>query len=311
MTSLLSAIGQVGVRESARLARQRIRRTAFERDAWYDTDDTCDDPAIFVVGCGRSGTTLLREMLNRHPSVACGPETTFLCDLPSVGRLSVKWSLDRAEVSRMLETSPSVVRFAETFFRRFAESEGKPRWADKTPRNVTVLPRLLWWFPNARVIHLIRDGRDVACSLRHHPRKTVRHGKVVGQSPNNPIHRCARRWLTDTSLGLAFKSHPRCCEIRYEDLVGDTEAAARRLCEFIGEEFDPAMLGESADDERRVGRLMNNPEAGGRVHGSSMGRWRRDLSPSEAGDFARVAGELLVALGYAPDHAWVDEASGA
>lgn len=310
MASLLNSIIALGPRRAARIARLRLTRAVMERDPWYESSDASEDAAILVGGCGRSGTTLVTEILNRHPRIACGPETTFFCDPPNPGRLSVMWNIDRGEIERMIAQSPSVVRFAETFFRRFAEGEGKARWADKTPRNVRVIPRLLSWFPRGRFIHVVRDGRDVACSLRHHPRTTIKHGKVVPASNNNPIGACARRWLEDTSLGLVFRGHPRCFELRYESIVGDPEPTLRALCDFLGEDFDPAMLDESRPDDKVEGRLMNNPEAGRRVHGSSVGRWRRDLSPGEAEDFDRIAGELLIALGYAEGHGWVGEAGG-
>ena len=308
MSSLLGAIHRVGPRRAMRLARHRIKRAAFERGSWYDTRDTCPDDAVFIVGCGRSGTTLLRETLNRHPDLAFGPETAFLCDLVNPKRMSVEWDMPVGEIESMLRESASVVRFAERFFGRLAEREGKPRWADKTPRNATALAKILAWFPNARVVHLIRDGRDVACSLRHHPRQAIRGGRVVPINTNNPITKCARQWRNEASMGLAFRDHPRCTEIRYEDVVREPEPSVRRLCEFLGLEFTPALLSPSeSEGEARAGRLIHNPLADSGVHDKSIGRWRRDLSPEERHTFCRIAGELLIALGYAPDRAWVEE----
>lgn len=307
MASLLSAITTLGPRRAATIARRRLKRAVLEHDPWFDTDHTCPDNAILIGGCGRSGTTLLREVLNRHPNIICGPETTILCDLPNPTRLSVMWDIPRRDVESMIAASPSIVRFAETFFRAAATAQNKPRWADKTPRNVQVIPRLLAWFPNARFIHVVRDGRDVVCSLRNHPKTTIRHAKIVPANNDTPIRRCAQRWLDDTSLGLVFKGHPRCTEIRYEDLVDDPHNTVKRLCDFIGEDFDPAMIDAGASADAKPGRLMNNPAADKPIHRSSHGRWRRDLSPDEARDVVRIAGELLITLGYTPDHSWANE----
>lgn len=307
--SLLDVASLFGTARTVRIARQALRDRFLIAARWYASDDLCNDPAIFIGGCGRSGTTLLREMLNRHPAIACGPETAFLCDLINPRRVAVEWGLDARQVEAMARSAPSLVSFCERFFRAHAEREHKSRWADKTPRNVRVLPKILAAFPYAKFIHVIRDGRDVTCSLRNHPRETVRRGKVVDACVNRLIRNSAVRWLTDTSAGLAFKDHPRCFEVRYEELVTDTEAVLRRLCTFIEAPFDERMLDASGDAGEASPRLMNNRNAGQIVQRGSLSRWRRDMTFDERRDFHAVAGELLIALGYARDATWIDEES--
>ncbi|HBS28139.1 MAG TPA: sulfotransferase [Phycisphaerales bacterium] len=270
----------------------------------------CHDPAVIVGGCGRSGTTLIREMLDRHPSIAIGPETAILCDFPNPERLAIEWGLRAADIERDIRSSRSVVEFTGGFFRAYAARRGKPIWGDKTPRNVRAIDRILRWFPQARFIHMIRDGRDVACSLRRHPKETVRNGRLVPNEVNRPIAECAKRWLEDTSCGLAYRGHPRVIEVRYEALTADPESELRRVCAFLRLDYEPSMASakdEGAPADLNDGRLMNNRDAAGRVHRKSLSRWRRDLSAQERLDFVHVAGELLVALGYAPDHGWATE----
>ncbi len=309
MASLMDMMMTLGPRRVVRMMRHELKQGMTLRHPWYSCHDQCFDEAIFIGGCGRSGTTLIREILHRHPRIACGAETAILCDEVNPKRISVEWNLPRIEIEQMIAESVSVVRFAEKFFRSFAEREGKARWADKTPRNVRAIPRILTAFPNAKFVHIIRDGRDVACSLRHHPKYTIRNGKIVPQDVTNPIRGCARRWLTEASMGLAFKGHPRCFELRYERLVLEPEAALRELCAFIGEAYHPAMLDpESSNNERdRAGRLINNPNADSAISPKSIGRWRKDLSQEERHIVREAAGELLLATGYAKDHDWVDE----
>lgn len=309
MASFVNIMMTLGPRRVMRMVRHELKQGMTARDPWYSSHDQCFDEAIFVGGCGRSGTTLIREMLNRHPRIACGPETSIVCDLINPERLSVEWDWPRREIDAMLAESPSMIRFAERFFRTLAEREGKARWADKTPRNVRALPRILAAFPNAKFIHIVRDGRDVACSLRHHPKFTVRNGKVVPQEVNNPMRGCAKRWVTDMSLGLAFRAHPRCYELRYEDLVLRPEETLRELCAFIGEAYTPTMLEAPRVDPTadRPGRLINNTNVDGAISPTSIGRWRRDLSMEERHVVREVAGELLLATGYVKDHDWVDE----
>lgn len=289
---------------------QRWRFNAYQRDlekrGWYALSPRSEDDAIFVGGCGRSGTTLFREILNRHSRIACGPETSIF-GLPfNVNNQAQAWSLDAAELEALAAGSRDLVGYAERFYRRYLlEPQGKTRWADKTPNNVRVISRLLTWFPRGRFIHLIRDGRDVACSLRNHPKEKVVNGKVVPVNNNHPISKCATRWLKDTATGLAFRGHPRCLEVRYEDLVDHPESEVRRVCAFLGEEFEPAMLdSEKGAEIKGAGRLVNNANAVEKITGKSVSRWRRDLSPAERQVFVDVAGELLIVAGYVPDHSW-------
>ncbi|MDX2115754.1 MAG: sulfotransferase [Planctomycetota bacterium] len=307
--SMPRIIASLGVRPATRFARHEIKRAFVRLHPWFNTNDTCDDRAVIIGGCGRSGTTLLREMLDRHPNLAMGPETSILCDMFNPSNVATEWQLSRAEVEALARSSTSVVRFAESFFRQYSARRGKPRWGDKTPANVRNVARILKQFPRATFIHVIRDGRDVACSLRHHPKEIVRKGKIIPNTVNRPIAVGARRWLDDTTGGAAFHGHPRVVEVRYEQLVSDPARELSRLCAALGEDFVPEMAAARDPDRapREPGRLMNNSNAGDPINTRSVARWKRDLSPTERQDFARVAGELLVTLGYAKDHSWVVE----
>lgn len=294
---------------SRRLAQRR--RHQIERqlrdDGWYDPAARSGIDAVFVGGCGRSGTTVFKEVLNRHPRLACGPETS-LFGLPfNIDNMAAPWGIDRDELAAMQQDSPNLVGFAERFAARFLAETGKQRWVEKTPNNVRAIGPMLTWFPNCRFIHLIRDGRDVACSLRHHPKERVVDGRIVPVHSNNPVEKSATRWRDDTAGGLAYRSHPRVLEVRYEALVSRPAETFTRVCEFIGERFDPAILDPSDAAPERPGQNMNNPGAGSGITPKSVGRWKKDLSAEERRRFFDTAGELLIALGYASDDAWVTD----
>jgi len=310
--SYLALAQALGTKKLTRTVRHHCKSVFLTEMEWYNPRTVCPDAAVLIGGCGRSGTTLIREMLDRHPSLAIGPETAILCDFPNPERLAFDWGLPQAEIERSMSRSRDIVEFSAEFFRAYAKKRGKPVWGDKTPRNVRALGRILKWFPNARFVHMIRDGRDVACSLRKHPKETVRHGKLVPQNVNRPITECAKRWIEDTSCGLALRGHPRVIEVRYEVLTADPETELKRICDFLRLDYDASMArasDEGSPADLTDGRLMNNRDAAGQIHRKSLSRWRRDMSPSERRDFVHVAGELLVALGYAPDHGWVEEES--
>ena len=284
-------------------------------------------PVPFVVGVGRSGTTLLRLMLDAHPQVAMPPETGFVpnlidaaredeATLDSIADVLVnhrRWGDFGMEIDELkarwsagpLKPGP-VVR---GFFELYAEQQGKPRWGDKTPGYSQHIKKISKVLPEARFIHLIRDGRDVTLS-----RTTTLALKDV------PISKSARRWkrrLKKARRQGAKVDHY--LELRYETLVTDTEATLRQVCDFIELPFDEAML---RHHERSVERLQeldrDIPAMGGRLPRSAesrmalherttkpvdtkaVGKWRTQMSAEDVEEFERVAGDLLVELGYEP-----------
>jgi hypothetical protein len=261
---------------------------------------------IFIGGCGRSGTTVLREMLNRHPNIFCGPETSIF-GLPFFPEnISKMWNLETAAIYRQAAQSQSIVQFAEEFYSHHTQIAGKYRSADKTPNNIREIGKILTWFPKSCFVHIIRDGRDVVCSLRNHPKEKILDGKIVPSHINRPISECATRWLNDTSSGLVYRNHPRYYEIKYEDLVTRPEQSLRAVCEFISEDFCEDMLDPNATkaDSMDVGRLVNNKNSKDIISTKSLGRWHQTLSAQEKSDFVDIAGELLITLGYVEDHLW-------
>ena len=123
---------------------------------------------IFIGGAGRSGTTLLRVMLNAHPNICCGPELKIL---PSIGQWHAVFTTGAwRPVMRCYQQTPAEVsrlfrQLIESLVANFRRCSGKRRWAEKTPENVKHMVALGMIFPDAQFLHVIRDGRDVACSL--------------------------------------------------------------------------------------------------------------------------------------------------
>ena len=294
------------IRDFKRRPVRQYERALVKRN-WYDQSARSELPIVLIGGCGRSGTTLLREILNRHSKLFCGPETSMF-GLPFwPNNISKMWNLDEQALKSNAQVTDNLVHFAEKFYIEQTNRAGKARPADKTPNNIRVIGKLLTWFPKGRFIHIIRDGRDVSCSLRNHPKEKIENGKIVPSLINRPIAECAQRWLDDTSSGLVYRGHPRYHEIKYEDLVTDPETVLRELCEFLDEDYEPSMVDPSAskDDNMNAGRLVNNQNSKEKVSNRSLGRWRDDLTVDEKKDFDNVAGELLIALGYVDSRDWL------
>lgn len=262
---------------------------------------------VVVGGCGRSGTTLLRMMLDSHPRICCGPESSvFRRRALDPDALAERFSLARQEVRAIYGAAASRPAFIESFAGLCLRSTGKARWAEKTPRNISRIGAIFHFFPEARFVHVLRDGRDVVCSLRTHPRHQVVDGKLVPLDTWKPLAGCARRWRDDIERSRPFWNDPRLHTLRYEELVKDPEPVLRRLMAFLEEPWDAVMLAHSAGGSsfRDVTRFAQNPEAIGAVTASSIGRWERDLDAKDRRIFKKIAGPLLIELGYAKDDAW-------
>jgi hypothetical protein len=298
-----SAIGAVVDRLTAAGLATEVASGWIHAKRWPDSHRSGSGPLpVFIGGCSRSGTTLLRVLLDGHPNIACGPEADLLCRPMSLqpGDLAYKFDMELEDVVRLADQSAFLPDFACQFLSRYAHNRDKARWAEKTPRNVQALGYLFDNFPEARFIHVVRDGRDVVCSLRTHPRHVERNGQWVPNTEVKPLDRCIDRWVQDVSRGLAWADDPRCHLVRYEDLVAEPAATMCRLLEFLGEPWDDAVLQPPDRQEGSTDTMKfpQNRRAVQPIDRQSVGRWKTDLTDDELGQFNARAGELMARLGY-------------
>jgi hypothetical protein len=252
---------------------------------------------IFVIGSPRSGTTLLRLVLDSHPRISCGEETHFLRELETiVGR---HWDL---VASYGLERSWWLAHLRD-FYAGFQDEvlarSGKARWAEKDPTYTLRLEFIEELFPDALYVHLLRDGHDVVASFRD------RWGY-------RSAARAARtEWAryVIAARGLAERVGPsRFLELRYERLVEDPAAEARRLFAFLGEDFVPDVLDFDAADHSATQRYRwftaQRRAAGGEtqtIYRSRVGAGGDSLDPVLRTLLRRRHGPLLRELGYLDD----------
>ncbi len=273
----------------------------------FATGDRSALSPIVLGGCGRSGTTLLRMMLDSHRRICCGPESSvFRRRALNPESLAERFGFPPAEVQAIYDRARSRPQFIDEFAALCLQKTGKARWAEKTPRNISRIAEIFRCFPEARFVHVLRDGRDVACSLRTHPRHRVENGKLVPLDTWKPIAGCARRWRDDIEGSRPFWGDPRFHTVRYEDLVLDPRPVLEKLMNFLGEPWDEAMLAHAGAGSpfRDVTRFAQNPEALAAVSTASLSRWQRDLDAKDRRVFKRIAGPLLVELGYAKHAGW-------
>ncbi|MEA2442014.1 MAG: hypothetical protein QOH76_3438 [Thermoleophilaceae bacterium] len=286
-------------------------------------------PAPFVIGVPRSGTTLLRLQLDAHPELAIPAETGFGALVEELGDRRpgpaelldalVAWptwgdlGLERDELAEAFAGVDhwSVGNGLRAYYRAYAARHGKPLWGDKTPTHTARVTSIARTLPEARFIHLVRDGRDVAASLRGLPFAPGDGGiAAIAETWRDTLDRTRR-------LGAQV---PHYREVRYERLVAEPEAVLRELCEYLELEFDAAMLRahERAPERLREMRSLAIEDDGSvrLADGARMewhtreppdpsraGRWRGVLSEHDVALFERHAGGALLDAGYEPSYA--------
>ncbi|MBG0813529.1 sulfotransferase [Planomonospora sp. ID82291] len=274
------------------------------------------DRPIFVIGCPRSGTTMLRLMLHAHPRIAVPPETRFtvpgyyyrfafgdLREEPNRRRLG-RWIVRDGDtgfeelgldgdrfVEDVVVGPPTLGSAIGIAFRSYAARYGRPRWADRRSghhHQVGVIRRL---FPDAQFVHLIRDGRDCVASLKEMPWYT------------RDVFHAVNSWAEAVDCGRRARRLPADSyyELRYEDLMADPEIELGKLCAYLGEDYDPAMaepcrMAETAVPQARDRRRSTRGETAALRPGS----WTSRLEPWEVSLCETVLGERLTACGYEP-----------
>ena len=269
---------------------------------------------FFIVGSSRSGSTLLRLMLASHSCIAIPAETWYLIALLEKfpGDRLLQENEIRAAVAMMTShyTWPDMGLAATEFrhradnvsgvrlrdlvemvYRWHMEVDGKKRWGDKTPAYIEIVPALAAMFDDAKFIHLIRDGRDVAKSFQR-------------QGWHGPwMHGYAREWLRAAELDRKLGKTPlneRILRVRYEDLVLHPEATLRGICAFIDERFEGQMLrwrGKVAEAipgrEKKIHSSLDRD-----MNSSDVNRWKREMTSRELFVAEALMGAELSRFGY-------------
>ncbi len=266
---------------------------------------------LILLGVSRSGTTLLRVVLDRSPGLAIPDESFFVpllarrngrtIDaerfLDDVSRIPTirDWGLTPAEISERVRSGMRIGDAIAAVFEAYADAAGKPRWGDKTPMYMRHLPLLEELFPEAQYVHLIRDGRDTALSFLQMPEGTFTR---TWAHPRTPA-RFACLWRKEVGDARALGrrvGRTRYLEVRYEELVADAESVVREICTVAAVAFEPAMLDYTGSVDVSAKphqqRLLTPPTTGVRS-------WREDMSATNVAAFDLVAGDLLGELGYA------------
>jgi hypothetical protein len=268
---------------------------------------------FFIVGAQRSGTTLVRLLLNAHSKIAIPEEGTFWMPLLRRSKNNVQreikgnelenclkyiqknpqfqsWGLDPLNTIEKIRAQGGCTldKIVSEFYVAYAKSFNKDTWGDKTPSFFRMVPVLDALFPHARFIHIVRDGRDIYLSWR----------KLNIQNRNISVS--AFEWIYKVNKArreLESLIPERYLEIRYEDMIAEPSKTLQRICDFLGLHYESRMLEFWKTSNQFIGshhsKLIFQP-----ISSESVTKWRRELPKKEIRKFESIAGRLLTNLSY-------------
>lgn len=257
-------------------------------------------PIALVIGCARSGTSILGELLAAHPRVHYLFEAQALWRSAGPG----------VSGSHRLVAEHATPELRRSIRRWFREQQGSAALiVEKTPRNVLRIPFLRAVFPEASLVHIVRDGRDVACSmLPAIGGATWRHLRPPSWqrlfAEHSGVIRCALAWKETIEIALRDLATERHLQVRYEDLVGRPEEVAREVLAYVG-------LADAPEVRRFCSKVQdstaNSYHAAHQVkwyrddHARRTGRWRENMTVDEQRAVNDLLAPLLRRLGYPYD----------
>jgi hypothetical protein len=276
---------------------------------------------FFIASCSKSGSTWLQHILDGHPKVCCHGEAFFPVYLRPLLQQAIKQyngmhkvrkaNSERNRASRSGDLEADDVQHlyrtaVATIFARWAGEGDVAAIGDKTPENAMATGQLMQDFPGCKIIHLIRDGRDVCVSGWFHNLRE-KGDKFKAQFPTFAGYvplMAGQRWkpyiLAARSAGLLYPD--RYMEVRYEQLHSEPETTIERLLGFLGVEADDQTIADcrQAGDFKRLsgGRSQGSEDRNSFFRKGAVGDWREHFDQPAINAFNQCAGDLARELGY-------------
>ncbi|MBU0497404.1 MAG: sulfotransferase [Candidatus Thermoplasmatota archaeon] len=258
---------------------------------------------IFIIGCPRSGTTLVRVMLDSHPRICCGPETHLI---PDMEQLYKQIQLKQARLNPY-GVSPDnlhqiIRQVLAVYMNQYVNLKKKARWAEKTPINIFHMDFINTIFPDSQIINVVRDGRDVVCSYKE------RWGRRTFFS-------AIRTWNKAMQITYHLRElipKERYYEVRYEEMVSDPERITKEMMAFLQEEWTETLVehhkvkhdfwnNSKQQNSKKIGVKERHPDRHSPsrpIFTSSAGKWQKNLNILEKALSNRLLAENLRKAGY-------------
>jgi hypothetical protein len=278
------------------------------------------NPYLFIVGCPRSGTTLLRRLVDTHPLVAVIDEMRWIASFferregltpeglvtpDLVDRLLAydrfaTLEINREQLARLIDTADPVPypTFVTGIFDLYGQAQGKSLVGDKTPRYARRIGTLHALWPEAKFVHLIRDGRDVCMSILNWKKADHALGRFSTWEVDQ-VSTAAVWWEWHVRLGredggsLAPNLYH---EVRYEELVSEPAKECENLCDFLDLPYDDAML--KFHEGRQKADPSLDAKKAWRPLTPGLRKWSEQMPTEDLERFEAAAGDLLEELGY-------------
>ncbi|MFQ5604268.1 MAG: sulfotransferase [bacterium] len=234
---------------------------------------------IFVVGCPHSGTSVMLAILDNHQNIIAVTMET---------KVFYKTSLEKILIFRD--------------WSKMTILAGKQRWAEKTPYHIEKINEILRYYPDARIILMLRDGRDVACSIKYRV---------------NDFEFGVDEWLKWNRFGESFWSNKKVMVVKYESVVKHTHNSLSKIFAFLGEPYEAEMSELGNKSRRWYSENIEKPSSRAREHHNDFrnwqinqplfdgsGKWILSMTDDERMLFKTKAGDLLLKYGYVNDNNW-------
>ncbi|MEM7304274.1 MAG: sulfotransferase [Pseudomonadota bacterium] len=233
-----------------------------------------DSPPTFIVSSPHSGSSILLSILGAHSRIYAIPRET---------NIALKY--EKQKFLKQLEK-----------FDRMAVGDGKYRWIEKTPKHIRCIDRILDWYSEARIIIIIRDGRDVACSI---------------QGRTGSLEEGVKEWMETNQIGKNYWHHSNVHVLKYEDLITDFEETITAVLNFLSEEYEEGLKNYHKQEKKWYSGVIAKPSStrgddNHRQHRNwqinqplfdGRGRWKK-MSKEEVTYVIDQAGDMLVEFGY-------------
>lgn len=262
-------------------------------------------PPIFIGGAGRSGTTLLRVILDSHSQIACGPElkitpliASYWYDFQTKYSPFLKEYLINEKDINLLFSN-----MITSLLEKYRSSQNKNRIAEKSPNNIKIFYHLSHIFPDSPLIHIVRDGRDVIASLLTMDWKNP-DGQPIAYT-NDPIE-VAKYWKDAVQTGLKFAKQSNLDNhflLKYEELVTSPEDILKKLFSFLNEPWEENVL-KFHEKHRNLANESSASQVNKKLYTSSIGRWKNDLTVDQKSVIKPIINDTLLELGYIKDINW-------
>lgn len=282
---------------------------------------------VFVIGNPRSGTTLLRLMLTNHANIVIPPECgfavwfyekyhalgfsesvidAFIQDISTARKIET-WDLDYAKLREYIIKSNAVSypQAVSAVYEFYGHSLGRTfhRWGDKNNFYLSHIETLHAMYPSAQFVHIVRDGRDIACSYKGLGKSRM-SSKYAPNLPVN-IREIAYEWVENIhKIRESFEKLPskQVFEVRYEDLVLQPVQELQKICYFLGEPYDPAMesyyIKNQVERQEPVEFLLWKAKTVEKPTDSEVEKYKRELTDVEIAEFEHISGSILKLYDY-------------